>query len=161
MRFPFPGIGIVFDIEGLGGGYYGYRALQIFMKHLDPKRLSTCILVLGDTAATLNGKANEYCTGIYGMMLDINYIRETFENINDSGLASVHRRFIEKFALDAQPFPILGRIDGFGRLVTEHWMRTDHDLCKEMGWGYCPEKVPGDLDKSLRTELEELCLHFE
>lgn len=156
MRFPFPGIGVVFDIDGLGSGYYGYRAWQLLMKHLDPKRLAACILVEGDTAATLRGQANEFCIGIYGLMLDLNYIRETFENMDELGLAPVHRRFIEKIALDEQPLPIKGQIDAFGRLSTDQWTRTDHDLCKESDWGYYPKKVLSDLEPSLCTELEQL-----
>ena len=156
MGFPFPGIGVVFDIDGLGGGFYGYRAWQLFMKHLDPNSLSACILVEGDTAATLNGEANEFCIGIYELMLDLAYIRETFESVDDPGLAPMHRRFIEKLALDSQSLPIRGEIDEWGRLVTKHWTRIDHDLCKEAGWGYCPKEVPPNLEPSLRAELEQL-----
>ncbi len=156
MGFPFPGIGVVFDIDGMGGGFYGYYAWRLFMKHLAPKQLGPCILVEGDTAATLSGQANEFCIGIYGLILDINYIRETFEYLEDLGLAPVHRRFIEKMALDGQPLPIKGQIDDFGRLVTKQWMRTEHDLCKEAGWGYCPEELPLSLEPSLRAELEVL-----
>ena len=159
MRFPFPGIGVVFDIDGLAGGYYGYLAWQLLMKNLDPKQLCASILVEGDTEATLNGQANEFCIGIYGLMLDLDYIRETFGSVDDPGLAPVHRRFIEKLALDGQPLPIRGHIDAFGRLVTEHWTRTDHDLCKEAGWGYCPKEVPPDLESSLLAELDELKRH--
>lgn len=156
MGFPFPGIGVVFDIDGLGGGFYGYRAWLLFMKSLDPKRLGGCILVEGDTALTLAGHANEFCIGIYGLMLDLTYIRETFESVYAPGLAPVHRRFIEKLALDAQPLPMRGRIDRFSRLVTERWTHTDHTLCRDAGWGYCPKEVPANLDDSLHVELEQL-----
>jgi hypothetical protein len=113
-------------------------------------------LVGGDTAATLNSKANEFCIGIYGPALDPNYIRETFEDLDDPGLAPVHRRFIEKLALEGQPLSIKGQIDAFGRLVTERWTRTEHALCKEAGWGYSPKEVPSDIEPSLRVELEQL-----
>ncbi len=156
MRFPFPGIGIVFDIEGLGGSWYGYQAWRFFMKYLDPKRIRACILVEGDTSMTLEGKANDFCIGIYGLMLDLSYIRETFEGIEDQALRPFHRRFIEKLALDNQPLPIKGHIDAFGRLVTDYWNETDHILCMENGWGYCPKKVPPNLDPNLSKELERL-----
>lgn len=156
MKFPFPGIGIVFDIDGLGGGFYGYRAWEIFMKHADPVRLGPGVLVDGDTAATLNGAANEFCIGIFGLGLDPEYIRETFEAADHPGLAPVHRRFIEKVALDQQPLPIRGNIDSLGRLVTDEWDGIDHRLCKENGWSYFPRSVPDDLDAALREELEAL-----
>ena len=156
MRFPFPGIGVVFDIDGLGGGYYGYRAWKIFMKNIDQKRLGVCILVEGDTAATLNGQANEFCIGVYGPTIDLSYIREIFEAINDPGLSPFHRRFIEKIVLDEQPLSIKGQLDVFNRLVTGDWTRIDHDLCKEAGWSYCPEYIPPHLEPSLYQELEDL-----
>lgn len=156
MDFPFPGIGVVFDIEELGGGFYGFRAWELFMQNLDPTRLPTTILVDGDTAATLYGNSNEYCIGIYGMMFDPEYVREIFETLDDPGLAPVHRRFIEKPALDQQPLVIRGNIDALGRLVTKHWDRTDHELCREAGWSYYPEIIPPELDSSLLDELKQL-----
>ncbi len=156
MKFPFPGIGIVFDIEGLGGGFYGNRAWRLFMKHFKPDRLGVCILLEGDTAATLSGQANEFCIGIYGPNLDLNYIRETIESLDEPGLAPMHRRFIEKLALDMQPLPIRGNIDAFGCLVTEQWTRIDHDLCKEAGWRYNPKEVLPSIEPSLQAELKQL-----
>lgn len=155
MRFPFPGIGVVFDIDGLGGGFYGLEAWRLFMKHLDPRRPGACVLVEGDTVATLSGKVNEFCIGIYGPFLNLSYMRNAFEKLDDPRLVPVHRRFIEKLALDEQPLPIRGQIDA-GCLVTEQWMRIDHDLCKEAGWGYAPRVIPLNLEPSLLAELESL-----
>src|SRR5947209_2876304 len=101
-NFPYPAIGVVFDIDGLGDGFYGYQAWRLFMKHLDSGRLRVCILVEGDTEATLNGQANEFCIGTYGTEHQVNYIRTTFENLDDPGLAPLHRRFIAKSVLDEQ-----------------------------------------------------------
>lgn len=156
MHFPFPGIGVVFNIDDLGSADYGSQAWQLFMKRLDPTQLGSCILVEGDTAATLRGKANEFCIGIYGPTLDLNYVRTTFENLDDLGLAPFHRRFIEKLALDEQPLPLKGHIDHLGRLITEHWDPTYLALCKDAGWGYTPKEVPVHLESSLRAELEQL-----
>jgi hypothetical protein len=156
MTFPFPGGGVVFDIGGLGGGFYGLRAWQLFMKCLDPTRLAASVLVEGDTAATLRGSANEFCIGIYGPSLDLDYVRDSFEALDDPGLAPFHRRFIERLALEYQPLPIRGTIDAFGRLVTNDWDSFDHRLCKENGWGYVPRNVSPDLDPSLRADLEQL-----
>ena len=156
MRSPFPGIGIVFDIDELGDSHYGYSAWKLFTKHLDPRRLGVCILVEGDTAATLRGRANEFCIGIYGSDLAIDYVRRTFEDLNEPGLAAFHRRFIEKISLDYQPMVIYGQIDALNRLVQDDWNRMDHELCKEAGWGYYPRNVPSDLESALLIELEEL-----
>lgn len=155
MDLPFPGIGVVFDIDGLGGGYYGYRAWQIFMRHIDPQRICASILVEGDTVLTLDGRAREFCIGIYGM-IDLEYVRDLFEGIDDPGLAGVHRRFIEKVALDPQPLPIRGYIDAVGRFTTDEWDATTHRLCKEACWSYAPKRVPDDLPSEIAAELEEL-----
>jgi|GEM_PF-1341517 len=149
----FPGIGIVFDIDQCGGNY-GYHAWRLFMKHIDPQRLAAGILLEGDTAATLNGSANEFCIGVYGA--DPEYIRQMFEAVDEPGLAPMHRRFIEKIALDQQPLCEYGKVDAFGRLVTESWTRSHHDRCKASGWGYAPRQVPTDLPADVRADLEEL-----
>lgn len=156
MQFPFPGIGVVFDIDGLESASYGFRAWQLFMKHVDPKQVGPGILLEGDTGLTLAGEANEFCIAIYGSSLDLDYVRDTFESLDEKGLAPFHRRFIEKPALDDQPLPKRGLIDSFGRLVTDEWYREDHNLCKESGWGYFPQVVPPTLDAALKAELEVL-----
>jgi hypothetical protein len=156
MEYPFPGIGVVFNIQGLGGGGYGFEAWRIFVRTVDPQRLAPCILVHGDTAATLNGGANEYCIGVYGAMLNVEYIREQFEAATDAGLAPFHRRFIEKIALDGQPLPIYGHVDALGRLVTDRWSSFDQKLCRTNTWGYAPRSVPDGLSPERLAELDEL-----
>lgn len=153
MRFPFPGIGVAFNIDGLGGSFYGYRAWQLFMKHINSTRLLSGILVEGDV---IRGQDIDFCIGVYSILLDLDYIRDTFEAVDDPGLAPIHRRFIEKLALDAQPLPIKGNIDAAGRLITNQWTQSDHKLCKEAGWGYTPKEIPSNLESILLTELEEL-----
>jgi hypothetical protein len=156
MRLPFPGIGIVFDIDALGGGFYGYQAWRIFMRHVDPSKITACILMEGDTNATLNGRAREFCIAVYGMNLDPGYIKKVFGDLNEKGLAPKNRRFIEKPELDSEPLPKRGMIDAFGIFTTEAWTRIDHDLCKEAGWRYKPESIPDDLPPELRGELDNL-----
>lgn len=156
--FPFPGIGVVFDIDGLGGGSYGTAAWRIFATAIPAASLRSCILVEGDTELTLARRADEFCIGVYGDRAIIDLVRATFERADIPGLVPFHRRFIEKTALDRQPLPVKGTIDAGGRLITETWDRGDHDLCREVGWGYSPRHVPSNLDEKLRTELADLRL---
>ena len=156
MALPFPGIGIIFDIGALGGGHYGSAAWRIFMKAVSPQQLAGCFLVEGDTALTLYEDANEFCIGVYSPRADLSPIRETFEVLDEPGLVPMPRRIMEKPALDVQPLPDRGRVDSFGRLITEDWMRFVHDLCKECGWGYAPENTPQDLPANLKAELDAL-----
>src|ERR1035437_8818292 len=44
-------IGVLFDIDGLGGGYYRYSALRVLFERLDPKRLAGCTVLDGDKSA--------------------------------------------------------------------------------------------------------------
>lgn len=144
MGLPFPGVGIIFNIDDLGGGYYGPKAWRIFMRHLDPTQIPACTLMEGDTNATLEGHAREFCIAIYGL-IDVDYIKGLFADLQDKGLAKKSHRFIEKSQLDSEPLVHRGRIDASGAFVTESWARVDHDLCKEVGWRYRPENIPDDL----------------
>lgn len=156
MGLPFPGIGIVFSIDDLGGGFYGHRAWQIFMRNVDRRLLSGAILLEGDTALTLDGQRNEFCIGVYGLRVDVAGIRDTFEAADEPGLARMPRRIMEKSALDLQPLVNRARIDSVGRFVTAEWTRIDHDLCKHAGWGYAPDQISKDLASEVRAELESM-----
>ncbi len=153
---PFPGIGIVFDIDALGGSYYGYQAWRIFMKRMPQARIRNTVLKEGDTRETLAGAANEFCIAVYGPLLNPEHVRQAFESLADKGLAPVERRFIMKPPLDGEPLPVRGRIDIHGHFVTDEWMRVDHDLCKEAHWKYRPAKVPAELPEHLQSELKKM-----
>jgi hypothetical protein len=154
--YPFPGVGIVFDIGKIDDAYYGLRAWRSFVRTVPSHALRNCLLVEGDTTATLNGRANEFCIGVYGPHDAVDQVRAAFTASQDPILASAHRRFIEKIALDAQPLPIKGHVDSFGRLITREWNTSDQGLCEEAGWGYLPESVPALLDDAARDRLAEL-----
>jgi hypothetical protein len=156
MSFPFPGIGILFDIDKLGGGYYGYKAWQIFMRHVSSDELPACILVEGDTLAERGPLANLFCIGIYGLTTDLRKIRERFEELDEPGLAAMPARTVEKAVLDNLPLPTRSSIDAFGRMTADRWTRVDHDLCWESGWAYAPSQVPPDLDENLRVQLHKM-----
>ena len=148
------GIGILFDIDELGGGFYKSKAWRILMKHLEPSRISGTLIMDGDTQATLNGRAREFCIALDGV--DTEYIKTVFAAPDEKGLSPRTRRFIHKPQLDSEPLVPQARIDVSGKLVTDSWTRTEHDLCKEAGWGYKPGKIPDDLSAELRRELNEL-----
>jgi ABC-type polar amino acid transport system ATPase subunit len=150
------GIGIVFDIETLGEGYYEAKAWRTVMKHLQPSRITGCVLKEGDTQATLRGRAHEFCIAIYGAEPDVNYVKGVFADLEEEGLAPKNRRFMDNPQLDAEPLVLAGTIDSFGRLVRDTWDRGFHDWCKESGWGYNPKRVPRDLSYELRNELAKL-----
>jgi hypothetical protein len=153
---PFPGIGIVFNIDELGCGFYGYQAWRIFMKRVAQGKIRNTVLKEGDTSATLAGKENEFCIALYGPLLNPEHFRKIFEPLTDKGLVPLDRRFIAKPALDDEPLPVRGRIDLHGYFVTDEWTRVDHDLCKEAHWKYRPGKIPDELPENLVSELKKM-----
>lgn len=155
IQFPFPGIGIAFNLENLSDAW-PTSAWLTFMKNLNPKRLGKCILIQGRTAATLKRQANEGFIGVYGPQLEPDYVRETFERLDEVGLAPLRRRFIEKLALDTQPWSISKQINESGCLITRKWTRSDHELCKATDWGYYPQEIPPEMRPVLLAELEQL-----
>lgn len=150
------GIGVVFNIDDLGGGFYGARAWEILMKYLQPSNLAACTFTEGDTNATLGGTAREFCIAIYGTVMNIEYVEKTFANLEQKGLAAERRRFIKKPLLNSEPLTGQYSVDAEGRFVEPNWSRVFHDLCKEAGWGYKPKSVPKDLPSDLRKELQDL-----
>lgn len=149
------GIGVVFDLNQVEGGH---NAMKIFMKYSDPRKMIAATIYEGDTNETLSRRENEYCIAVKSLpsLVDTDHIRSAFESCPESGLAVVHRRFLEGDALDCQQLMQTGYIDGDGCLVTESWIRLEHDLCKNAGWGYRPQSIDCELTRELRAELEEM-----
>ena len=132
---------ILFDIDDLGGGFYGNKAWRIFMKNCDPDRLLNSVLLEGDISETLAGHERIFCIAVQNLDLSvITYLKESFESCEEKGLLPLDKRFIEGNVTDATSLVIRGSIDSFGKFVTNEWTRIDEDLCKECGWEYAPVK---------------------
>ena len=159
MGIPLPGIGVIFDIDELGKlglGSYGYKARHTFMKHVDPAKLAGCVIMHGDTNSTLYGASREFCIAVYGINLDVEYIKKVFGELESQGLSPQNRRFIEKPQLDSEPLPEYGKINALGALMKDSWDIEDHELCKEVGWQYKPQTIPSNLSAHLKNELADL-----
>jgi len=150
------GVGVVFDIDALGGGLYGYEAWRIFMRALRPEKILGCRLREGDTSETLNGHRREFCIAVYGAGSDVDAVKQAFEASSEKGLAEPCRRFIVGARLESEPLADAGAIDTAGRLVQDSWTRFVHDECKAGGWGYAPRRVTVELSPELTAELEAL-----
>jgi len=153
---PMKSIGVVFDIDELGGGFYGSRAWRIFMRQLPPEKIIGATLREGDTSETLTGSRREFCIGVYGAALDVEVVKRAFAGCSEKGLAPADRRFILSPRLDSEPLLEAGMIDSVGRLAQDEWSRMFHDRCKDCGWGYAPRKVTVELPPELRNELKAL-----
>lgn len=150
------GIGVVFDIDALGGGFYGSQAWRIFMRNLSPEKIISCTLREGDTSETLNGRCREFCISVFGPGLDVEAVKAAFASSSEKGLAPPNRRFIHGPQLDSEPFVEAGMIDSVGRLIRAEWDRGFHDRCKDYGWGFAPRKITVALSLELKNELNGL-----
>ncbi|TAL70483.1 MAG: hypothetical protein EPN82_02410 [Bacteroidetes bacterium] len=139
-------IGILFDIDDLEGGFYGYKAYKIFMSHCRGEKIPATTIFDGDTAETIRGQANHFCISAYTLIYsNIMYIKEVMSLATDKGLLPLKNRFIEGQVTNMtggyQPLVQIGGVDEQGRFVTKKWSRVDEDLCNETGWIYAPETI--------------------
>jgi len=121
-------IGILFDIEALGG-LYGKAAYRILFDVLDPHRLAGCSFHDGDTDETLRSRANVYCIAIRSSeSRQIDYVRQVMDARPDAGLLPPGRRFLEGNVTDREPLVPAGAVSPAGKLVVppdqmiqKHW----------------------------------------
>ena len=108
-------IGILFDIDALGGGLYGREAYRIIFNRLDPQQIRGSLVYDGDTNATLTGYARLYCIAVQVTdPLKLDYIRGALGDCTDKGLLDPHLRFIEGKITSHEPLVLAGGIDQSG-----------------------------------------------
>ena len=111
-------LGVLFDIEELGGGLYGYAAYKIFFDAVDTKQLSSCLLSDGDTNATLVGRANQYCIAVESYDdAQIAAVKKALSEAKAKGLLPLPSRFLQGELVQREPLVRAARIDVTGKLV--------------------------------------------
>jgi hypothetical protein len=110
-------IGILFDIDALDSGLYGYAAYKIFFNAVDTQLLAGCVLSDGDTNATLRGGANQYCIAVDGPNPSIIAVKEALSKSEDKGLLPLAARFMGEPAIHAEPLVQSTFIGASGVLV--------------------------------------------
>ena len=152
---PLQGIGVLFDIDALGGGVYSARAWELYMKYLDPALLCPSILLHGDTNETLNGEERIFCIAAYsssGKVLE--YIRAIFEGLEENVFA--RDRFIYTPRLLGHDLSTAGNLDATASIVMDNWDIDWHQRCLKYNWGYAPGCLTVSLPDKYCTELESL-----
>ena len=136
-------IGVLFDIDELGGGLYGYEAYKIFFSAVDTRELAACILSDGDTNATLFGNARQYCIAVQSWLYpeQVDAVRNALSASQAKGLLPLSARFLSDSAAGAEPLVIAGRIDSQGNLLDCHtgWMKEAWEKTRGLHAG--PAKV--------------------
>ncbi len=111
-------LGILFDIDGLGGGLYGYAAYKIFFKAVDTNLLSGCSLYDGDTNLTLRGQANHYCIAVESLHnRKLAFVRDIISKCHEKGLLPLESRFLEDPDVSNEPLVLACHIDLSGSLI--------------------------------------------
>jgi len=87
-------IGILFDIDELGGGWYGYASYKIFFGALDTGLLLGCSLRDGDTNETLQGSARQCCISVeFPDESKVDALKNALSNSTAKGLLPLHPVF--------------------------------------------------------------------
>lgn len=112
-------LGVLFDIDALGGGFYGKAAYRLLFRRLDRSALRGASFRDGDTSATLAGDARIYCIAIESPNAAVITDSETrLTAATDPGLCPVDRRFLRDVAaIKAEPLVFSSRVDEHGMLV--------------------------------------------
>jgi hypothetical protein len=129
-------IGILFDIDELESGFYGYTAYQIFFNAIDTRQITACSLSDGDTSATLSGRANHYCIAVESLDdSKIAAVRDAMSQSDAKGLLPLASRFIEGHQVEYEPLVEAARIDLSGELVgcQANWIVTAWQKSREKG----------------------------
>ena len=97
-------VGILFDIDRLGGGMYGVKAYRVLLSELDPTRLVGCRFSDGDTNSTLASSARVYCIGVDAPSPEAAaYVRSAMRACHAEGLLEVGARFLDGPAVGREP----------------------------------------------------------
>lgn len=112
-----PALGILFDIDGLGGGFYGRKAYRLLFTAVERDLLLDCELFDGDTRQSLSGEARFYCIALSMDAARLSAVRAIMNSKVSAGLAPVGRRFLDDAAVRGEPLVFAARLDRKGELL--------------------------------------------
>ncbi len=113
-------LGILFDIDALGGGFYGPAAYRIFFAAVDSRTIPGALLRDGDTNATLRGRERHYCIAVASASQDhIEHVRKVMSACEADGLLPLAQRFLETAAVAGEPLVLAGPVNAAGEFLAE------------------------------------------
>ncbi len=124
-----PTVGILFDIDELGG-VYGLAAYRSLFGALDKVHLRGCSLKDGDTNATLVGRARKYCIAVESYdPSQLAAIVDILSTSTAKGLRPLVDRFLYEERVRHEPLVRAARISARGQLAECHndWLRAAWD----------------------------------
>lgn len=122
-------LGILFDAQKLGSGFYGYTAFRILFSVVPPKELAGCTLYHGEIG---DGRARPYCIAIESENLPLLVrLKQVFAASMVRGLLPSNQRFLDDAALQEEVLAMAATITGHGemtncssRWLQEAWQRA-------------------------------------
>lgn len=123
-------IGILFDIDELGGGLYGYSAYKIFFAAIDTRHIPGCSLSDGDT----RGDGNQYCIAVStSNPATIKVIKKALTKSDAKGLLPPSARFIDESCLRHESLVPSAQINSAGDLINcnTNWVLEAWKISKE------------------------------
>ena len=129
-----PTIGIRFDIDKVGGGYYGYHCWKTFWQAIEPGQITAAALYDGDTAATLSSRENVFCLVVQSPdTACLSKIKAALNASDRFKEVSATPAFIEDSSYIREPLVEAGRIDSKGDFIGDAGASSDalRDVQKE------------------------------
>ena len=118
MLLGMPSIGVRFDIDKVGGGYYGFACWKTFWRAIDPQSLAGGLLHEGDTAATLEGQERVFCLAIQSAdAAVIARVKTALAASEEFQAVCASPMFVEGQSCTRERLPEAGRIDPAGDLL--------------------------------------------
>lgn len=118
MLLGMPSIGVRFDIDKVGGGYYGFACWKIFWRALEPQALAGGLLHEGDTAATLAGQERVFCLAVQcSDVAVIGRVKTALAASEEFQAVCASPMFVEGPPCARERLPEAGRIDLSGDLL--------------------------------------------
>lgn len=128
-------LGVLFEIDELDGGLYGYKAYKILFQAVPAQQLAGCVLSDGDTNATLQGRANQYCIAIESADgFQIAAIKAALAKSEAKGLVTLAARFMNHDEVQREPLVSAGYVSADGGIVGDNtgWVtRASQDIYKQ------------------------------
>jgi len=111
-------LGILFSIEQLGGGLYGYEAYKGFFETMDTRKIPGVVLYDGDTRATLSGGQNTYCIAVESEDAKVlETVKNKFTLSTAKGLIPASERFLEGTRIEGEPLVLSAQVGAVGELL--------------------------------------------
>ena len=131
-------VGVLFDIDELGGGFYGQAAWAILMRAVSPTELTNCTFFSGDTADGFPSSKRPYsfCIGIDALAQGkVASFKGALLERDDKGLLPRENRFAEGNVRAANHLVTDGYVDPTGTFVMADtdclWLIS---VAQENGW---------------------------